>query len=338
MVKNNIKRQTAQRIWQTIEPFAQYGFNRAHATCYALIGYQTAYLKANFPTEFMSALMTSEQNDIERIAFLIDECKQMNLEVMPPNINQSEQNFTRASEGVIHFGLNAVKNVGQNIVESIVQERKENGEFQSISDFIERVQSKDLNKKSMESLIKCGALDYFGERNQLLASLEQLLGLARESQKAKQAGQASLFGGQSEVMAPSLKLASAVPANKQERLSWEKELLGLYISEHPLQDYEQKLSKLAIPCQTLSKEHMGKRIKIGGVINKIKKINTRAGNLMLFVEIEDLSGRIEVIVFPSILEKTATAWQEEKIVLVNGKLSNRDENLKLICDNVKIIG
>jgi len=337
MTKNEIDKQIANRIWQTIEPFAQYGFNAAHATCYALIGYQTAFLKAHYGTEFMAALMTSEQNDIERIAFLVEECQQMNIKVLPPNINQSDQNFTKAGDRIIHFGLKAVKNVGHNVVQSIVEERKQNGPFKSIADFIERVESKDLNKKSLESLIKCGALDNFGERNQLLASLEQMLNLARETQKAKQNGQVSLFTDQTKITLPSLKMTTAMAASKKECLSWEKELLGLYISEHPLKDYQQRLAKLALPCQKLSNNQIGHRVRIGGIINKIQKINTRAGQLMLFVEIEDLSGRIETLVFPNVLEQTATAWQEEKIVLVSGRLSDRDGNLKILCDSVKVL-
>ena len=345
MIKNKIDKQIAIQIWQTIEPFAQYGFNAAHATCYALISYQTAFLKAHYGTEFMAALMTSEQNDIERIAFLVEECKQMSIKVLPPNINQSEQDFTKAGNGIIHFGLKAIKNVGHNIAQSIVEERKQNGPFKSIADFIERAssrsgpdgKSKDLNKKSLESLIKCGALDGFGERNQLLTSLERMLSLARETQKAKQNGQVSLFASQKETTLPSLIMADAAAANKKERLSWEKELLGLYISEHPLKNYQQRLAKLALPCQKLSKNQIGHRIRIGGIINKIQKVNTRAGQLMLFVEIEDLTGRIEALVFPNILEQTADAWQEEKIVLVSGRLSDRDSNLKILCDSVKVL-
>jgi DNA polymerase-3 subunit alpha len=337
MIKNDIDRKIAKRIWQTIEPFAQYGFNRAHSACYALIGYWTAYLKAHYPTEFMAATMTSEQNDIERIAFLVNECRSMNITVLPPNVNESDQDFTKASEKTIHFGLKAIKNVGHNVVQSIVQERKTNGPFKSIADFIERVESKDLNKKSLESLIKCGALDNFGERNQLLAALEQMLSLARETQRAKQNGQISLFGGQSEISIPSFKLPEVVPASKKECLSWEKELLGLYISEHPLKDYQNQLDRTALPCQVLSKRQVGHRINVGGVINKIQKVNTRSGQPMLFVEIEDMTGRIEALVFPTVLEQTATAWQEEKIVLVSGRLSDRDGNLKILCDSVKVL-
>ncbi|MFH1938252.1 MAG: DNA polymerase III subunit alpha [Patescibacteria group bacterium] len=336
MINNDIEPKIAKRIWQTIEPFALYGFNSSHATCYALIGYQTAYLKAHFPTEFMSSAMAADQNDIERIAFLVDECKQMGLQVLPPNINESNQNFSKASEKTIHFGLNAIKNVGHNIVKSIVEERKKNGPFKSITDFIERVDSKDLNKKSLESLTKCGALDDLGERNQILNSMDQLLSLSREIQKAKQSKQESLFS-QTETSAPSIRLNEVPPAEKKDRLSWEKELLGLYISEHPLQNHQNHLSKLASSCQGISKKQVGHKIKVGGIINKIQKINTRTGQPMLFVEIEDMTGRIEILVFPNILEKTANAWQEERIILVSGRLSDRDNNLKILCDSVKVL-
>ena len=337
MIKNNIESKIAKKIWKTIEPFAQYGFNASHATCYALIGYQTAYLKAHFPTEFMAATMTSEQNDIERIAFLVNECQQMNIKVLPPDINESNQNFSRIDEKIIRFGLKAIKNVGENIVQSIVQERKNNGPYQSITDFIERVQSKDLNKKSLESLTRCGALDVFGERNQILTAMEQILNLARESQKAKENGQVSLFAGQPDIEASSFKLPKVIPADKKERLSWEKELLGLYISEHPFKNYEKRLAKIATSCRNLSKNQVGQRVKIGGFINKIRKINTRTGHPMLFVEIEDTTGRIEALVFPNTLERTSTSWQEEKIVLVSGRLSDRDGNLKILCDSVKVL-
>jgi len=337
MINNGVEKKIAKKIWLTVEPFAQYGFNRAHAASYALIGYQTAYLKAHFPTEFMAALMTSEQNDIERIALLVDECKSMNLEVLPPNVNESDENFSKASSKTIHFGLNAIKNVGHNVVTSIVEERKAKGPFKTVADFIERVQSKDLNKKSLESLIKCGALDDFGERSQLLAGLEQMLTLAKETQRARQNGQASLFGGESKISIPSFKLPEVESVSKKDRLSWEKELLGLYISEHPLKDYQDQLARTAYPCQALSKKQVGQRIHIGGVINKIQKVNTRSGQPMLFVQLEDMTGRIEALVFPTVLEQTATAWQEEKIVLVSGRLSDRDGNLKILCDSVKVL-
>ncbi|MBU1289906.1 hypothetical protein KKG85_01540 [Patescibacteria group bacterium] len=336
MIKNNISRQIAEKVWQMVEPFAGYGFNAAHATCYALIGYQTAYLKAHYPTEFMAAVMTSDQNDIERISFLVDECNQIGVKVLPPDINESNHDFTKAGDRIIRFGLKAVKNVGDNVVHAIVEERKTNGAFKSITDFLERVNSKDLNKKSLESLVKCGAFDAFGERNQLLNAVEMMLNLARESQKNKANGQISLFSDQP-MVAPSFKLPSAPPAEKKELLGWEKELLGLYISEHPLKAYQKQLAGKTIKCQSISKNHAGTRIKVGGIINRIKRINTRTGQPMLFVEIEDMTGRIEALVFPSVLAKNPDIWQEETIVLLGGRLSDRNDDLKILCDSVKVI-
>lgn len=363
MKRNNVSQKTAEKIWKFIEPFARYGFNRSHATCYAMIGYQTAYLKAHFPTEFMAALLNSEQNDIERVAFLVDECRQMNIEVLPPDINESLENFTFIKEGVIRFGLATIKNVGQNIVATIVQERKNNGPFRSISEFIERLASlpiqagknnnkqqgstvekniaQELNKKSLESLIKCGALDKLGERGQLLFNLENILGYLREIQKPRQNGQVSLFeatdenGQRMAKRIPQLKLQEAKPATKKEKLSWEKELLGLYVSEHPINEYQEKFKNYALPCSKLSSELINQRVRVAGVISKIQKIITRGGRSMLFVQIEDAKSKIEVLVFPNILEKSATLWQEEKAIIVGGRLDDKDGNLKILCDEVK---
>lgn len=336
-IANGVGEKKAEEIFAFIEPHAGYSFNRSHATCYALIGYQTAYLKAHYPTEFMAALMTADQNDIERIALLVDECREMKIKVLPPNINESGQDFTVVGPAEIRFGLKAIKNVGHNIVQAIVQERKNFGPFRSINDFIERVQSKDLNKKSLESLIKCGALDIFGERNQLLASLDQMLILAREIQKAKRNGQVSLFDNQSSIELSSFQLPEAIAATKKECLAWEKELLGLFVSEHPLKDYQSQLEQLALPCRKINFRKIGRRVRIGGLINKIRKINTRAGQPMLFVELEDLSGKIETIVFPEVLERTASFWQEDRVVLISGKVNNRDGKLKILCEHVKVI-
>lgn len=358
MIQNGISEEIASKIWQWAEPFASYGFNRSHAACYALIGYQTAYLKAHFPTEFMSALMTSEENDVERIAFLVDECQKMGIQVLPPNINESLANFTVVGANQIRFGLRAIKNVGDNVVRTIVKEKKANGPYKSISDFLERVsaggeslpdsashwqagasggQTKDLNKKSLESLVKSGALDVLGERNEFLLNMETLLSYAKETQKGKSNGQISLFGLDSKVANHSLKLAEVPPATKKEKLFWERELLGLYISDHPMREHKKLLEKNSLPLAKITKQMTGKQVKVGGIINKIRKIITRTGRPMLFVQIEDSRSKIEVIVFPNVLDRTATVWQEDKIVLITGKVSDRDEEVKIICDNVEEI-
>jgi len=340
MIKNDISRENAERIWAFIEPFARYGFNKAHATCYALIGYQTAYLKARFPTEFMTALMNSESDDIERIAFLVDECRQMKIEVLPPDINESLGTFTAIKDGVIRFGLNAVKNVGSNMMAAIVKERKAHGRFESISDFIERVQDKDLNKKSLESLIKCGAIDNLGERGQLLFNLEMLLAYAREIQRPKNNGQTSLFAlpdknGKKRGLLTPLKLQEAAAAGKKERLAWEKELLGLYVSEHPAQEYEKVIAKIANLPSKLTNQMLGRQIRVGGAVSHIRKIITKSGKPMLFVGLEDPKAKIEVLVFPRTLERTPTLWQEGKILVVSGRLEDKEGNFKLLCEEAQ---
>jgi len=341
MARNNIAASTAQQIWEFIEPFARYGFNKSHATCYALIGYQTAYLKAHFPTEFMAALMNSESDDIERIAFLIDECRKMEIEVLAPDINESLGSFTVIKDGIIRFGLNAIKNVGSNVVIAIVKERKQNGNFTTITEMIERVQDKDLNKKSLESLVRCGATDSIGERGQLLANMESLLNYAREVQRPKTNGQASLFstgtGIESKTILPPLKLQEAPPASKKERLDWEKELLGLYISEHPVREYEKVIRKTALLPFQLSQQLVGKNTRVGGVISHLHKIITKAGKPMLFVGLEDDRTKIEILVFPRMLERTPTFWQEGKVIIASGRLDDKEGNYKLLCEEAQEI-
>ena len=337
MIRNGISEEIASKIWQWAEPFASYGFNRSHAACYAMVGYQTAYLKAHFPTEFMSALMTSEENDIERVSFLVDECQTMGVQILPPNINESLANFTVIETNQIRFGLRAIKNVGDNVVKTIINEKKANGPYKSISDFLERVQTKDLNKKSLESLVKSGAFDALGERNEFLLNMETLLSYAKETQKNKSNGQISLFGSNSKVANHQLKLAEVPPATKKEKLFWERELLGLYISGHPMREYKELLEKNSLPIGKITKQMAGKQVKVGGIINKIRKIVTRTGRPMLFVQIEDSQSKTEVIVFPNVLDKTATIWQEDKMVLITGKVSDRDEEITIICDSVKEI-
>lgn len=341
MVKNDISKSIAEKIWDFIEPFARYGFNKSHAACYALIGYQTAYLKANYPLEFMAAFMNSETGDVERVAFLIEECKQMNIDVLPPSIIESFEGFTvvTAQEGkkAIRFGLAAIKNVGHNIVRAIIRERQSSGPFPSIEDFISRVENRDLNKKSLESLIRCGALDSFGERNLLLQNLEKLLTYAKDKQKQSSFGQVSLFGNTANTILPPLRMTPTDPAQKWEKLIWEKELLGLFVSDHPLNSYQTQLRfEKVVPIKSITLNTSGS-VKIGGVITKTQKIVTKTGRPMIFSWIEDLTSKIEVIVFPNVLEKNPDIWKENTIVVARGKINDRDGSLKFLCDEVKPI-
>jgi DNA polymerase-3 subunit alpha len=344
--KNKIEEEIAQKIWHWFEPFARYSFNKSHSACYALIAYQTAYLKTHFPVEFMASLLTSEKSDTERIGFLIGECKKMGIEVLPPDINESLVNFTVVGPKKIRFGLSAIKNVGSNLVETIVKERKERGNYNSISNFLCRINSKDLNKKSLESLIKTGVFEKLEERGKLLANLEKLLEFSRENQKSSSNGQKSLFAQKAE-FTHSLHLSPAPPLSNQEKLIWEKELLGLFITDHPLKNYQGILEKKTISISQLKNLLLTKnnqiinlakrKITVGGIISSIKKIITRVGKPMLFLDLEDLTDKIEVVVFPSIIERNPHPFQENKIVLIGGRFDFREGNAKIICEEIEEI-
>ena len=341
-VKNKISEKIAKDTFSDMQKFAEYGFNRSHAVCYALIGYQTAYLKAHYPAEFMASLLTADRENIDRIAIEVDECRQMGIEVLPPDVNKSFIDFGVINENKkeeIRFGLSAIKNVGRNIVEIIVEERKENGKFENIEDFVLRVESKDLNKKSMEGMIKAGAFDSIEERNKLLSNLERILIFAKERQQAKNNGQVSLFGADSsdENSINKLQLINAEPAKKEDTMAWEKELLGLYVSDHPLKEYSVYLRNNAKSIRNLTAEDVNQIITVGGIITKIHKIVTRAGQSMVFATLEDLTDKIEILVFPKLLESNSEIWAEGNIVFIKGKVSDKDGVFKLLGENIRKI-
>ncbi|MBI3337057.1 MAG: DNA polymerase III subunit alpha [Candidatus Staskawiczbacteria bacterium] len=336
-VKNGVDKKIAVEIWEWILPFASYGFNRSHSAAYAMISYQTAYLKSHYPVEFMASVLTSEKADVERIAFLIDECKKMDVEVLPPNINESLKNFTVVpNQKKIRFGFLAIKNVGTNIIDAIVQERKTSGPFKSIGDFIHRVQSKDLNKKSMEALIKAGAFDSLAERNQLLTNLEKLLEISRENNKSRQTNQMGLFSS-IKISNNDIKLQETAPASNFERLNWEKELLGLYVSSHPLDDFRKIFETRTTAISKIDDTWVNKKVTIGGIISSIKKIITKNGKPMLFMKLEDLTAKTEIVVFTSLLERNPIALQENKIVFVAGRVDDRNGEIKIVADDVREI-
>ncbi|MBM3206371.1 MAG: DNA polymerase III subunit alpha [Candidatus Staskawiczbacteria bacterium] len=342
-VKKGTSKKIAEELWQWILPFAAYGFNKSHSAAYATIAYQTAYLKAHYPVEFMASVLTSEKTDVERIALLIEECKKMEIEVLPPNINESLKNFTVVPNapgekgGKIRFGLLAIKNVGVNIIDAVVEERKKARQFKSIGDFIARVQSKDLNKKSMEALIKAGAFDQFAERNQLLHNLEKLLEIARENNKNKSNGQIGLFASAPKTINADIKLEPAIQARILEKLTWEKELLGLYVSSHPLNGFKKLFESKCFPISKIDKTTVNKKIILGGLINNVKKIITKTGKPMLFMKFEDLSAKTEIVVFPNLLEKNPDALQENKIVFIAGRVDDRNGEIKIVADDIQEI-
>ena len=337
MKNNDVSDKVAKEIWEWILPFAQYGFNKSHSVSYAMIAYQTAYLKTYYPTEFMASLLTSEKHDVEKIAFLIEECKRMKINVLAPDINESLTNFTVVpNQNQIRFGLSAIKNVGSNIVKAITEERKANGPFKNLANFLLRVNSKDLNKKSLESMARAGVFDSIIERNQILSNIEDILEFNKEHQKKKNSGQKNLFEGKINLGAD-IRLASATPASKKEKLEWEKELLGLFVTSHPLDGFKSIFDKKASPIEKITREIEGKKIKVAGILSNLKKIITKNGKPMLFIKLEDLTDKIEVVVFPSILERNPLRFQENKIVFITGRVSYKDNSPKIICDDIQEI-
>ena len=336
-----------EQIWNLFEPFQGYGFNKAHAACYGRVAYQTAYMKANYPAEYMCAILTAESGDIEKVAQVIEECQRMKISVLPPEINSSFKDFTviKANEqgtvnkeqrDQIRFGLLTIKNLGENVADAIIAERKENGPYTDVENFVTRVQNKDLNKKSLESLVKCGALDSFGERNMLLLNLENLLAFAHDKQKSSSMGQASLFGDDP-IALPTFRLSATTPARNSEKLMWEKELLGLFVSAHPLHEYGPTMKTEQVIAIKNLKPNATKQTRIGGVVTKVQKIITKAGRPMMFAWVEDLTSKVEVVVFPNVYEKNPEMFKENAIVVAIGKVNDRDGALKLLCDDAKQI-
>ena len=348
-VKNGMVSSKAEQLFKLIEPFAAYGFNKAHAASYAMIAYQTAYMKANYPVEFMAAVMSAESDDADKIAAAVAECAKMKIQVLPPDVNDSKVGFAiekaGGSEG-IRFGLSAIKNVGKAAIEAVLSERKAKGAFGSLDDFVTRVNLRVVNRKTLESLIKAGAMDKFGNRNAMLRILSEIKSSGASLSKTISTGQGSLFDAkelnkhdtQKSSIAQILQTMPEAP--KEELLSWERELLGLYLTEHPLAKVEQRLSKLI--TSNISDldhfEHAGKTISLGGIISTIRKTFTKVRQEeMCFLKLQDRASSVEVIVFPKVYSKAKSLLASDQIVLVTGKLEADDQNLTLIAENIVTI-
>ncbi len=341
-IGKGIKKDLAIKIFEFIEPFAGYGFNRSHAACYAMIAYQTAYMKAQYPAEFMAALLTADQHNSDRIAIEIEECRQMGITVEPPDVNESYKSFTvvkNAETGdfsIIRFGLLAIKNIGEHVVDSIVAERKERGPYASLADFLERVPDKDINRKSLESLIRCGALDRFGDRNKMFYNIERLLAYHRTAVGVTETRQASLFGSLP-IPKQALALEDAPPLDERVRLRWEKELLGLYLTEHPLKAIEPLVRAYVARCGELAGKPDDALVRVCAIITTMKKVVTKKNETMLFAQVEDLSGSIEIIVFPGVYKDTQAFWTDEAILAIEGRVSRKDNELKILCSRVRYV-
>lgn len=323
---SGIDRALMERFWKQLEDFAAYCFNKSHAACYGLIAYWTAYLKAHYPDAFMAALMTSDLDDTDRLAIEINECKHMGLKVLPPDVNDSFVEFgVVAGKNEIRFGMAAVKGVGTAAVEEILRAREE-GPFETVADFARRVSTRSVNKKAWESLIRAGAFDKLGDRSDLLYNMESILAYGSKLQKERATNQADLFGGLAEVVeVPDVVLETAPQKHtEKEWLQWERELLGLYLSAHPLDKYDAYFEELTVPLASLKPEHDRKAVVVGGVISSVRQILTKSGTKMAFVALEDKSGEGEVVVFPNLFEEISAQLIQDEVVRVEGKISSTD--------------
>ena len=338
-------KEIAETFWTQLEEFANYCFNKSHAACYGLIAYWTAYLKAHYPDAFMAALMTSDHDDTDRLAIEITECKHMGISVLSPDVNESFVEFAVVpNENKIRFGMSAVKGVGVGAVEEVLRARKD-GPFTSVEDFAKRVSTSKFNRKAWESLIKSGAFDDMGDRSDLLFNLDSITSFASKLQKEAASGQTNLFGmlggDDAASVQSTLHLQKApVKHDDKERLMWERELLGLYISAHPLDRYETYLSEQTQPLTQLVPEYDSRMMTVGGIISTVRTIVTKSGSKMAFVGIEDKFGEGEIIVFPNLYEKVGAKLVQDAVIRVSGKNSarDRDGNLgnesKLIADDI----
>lgn len=344
-MKNGLTQKRGEEIFNLIEPFAGYGFNKAHAACYAMIAYQTAYLKANYNVEYMTAVLTAESRANtgpardEKISNIIAECRRMGLVILPPDINTSEVEFSVEKEN-IRFGLSAIKNVGTAAIDSMLGARNAHGPFTSLGDFLTRVDLSKVNKKTLESLIKAGAMDAFGKRAALLSGLPDIMEKLHKKKRDRDQGQSGLFDTDEE---PKTHLEITLPDVPElpgnELLLFEKELLGFYLTAHPLSSYAKQLAALQVThIQSITEDTVGSRIRIAGIITDVKKIYTKMSNSeMAFVKIEDMTGTIEVVVFPKIYSQTADIWHPDAVVEVSGKVDQKEEKRTILIDSAKRI-
>ncbi len=359
-IKNGMPEKKANDLWALIEPFAAYGFPKAHAASYAIVSYQTAYMKANFTVEFMAAMMSAESGDADKIAAAIEECKRLGIIVLPPDINYSELGFkiedlktlssdqlerslsgeikAKVSQG-IRFGFSAIKNVGELAIESIVKARKDKGEFTSLTDLASRVDTRLVNRKALESLIKAGALDKFGLRAAQLLILDQVLEESHKISKNKLSGQVSLFDSENSMdNAFEIKLPQIEELPLEQLLIFEKDLLGFYLHEPPyLQKLQRLLSFVTYKISELTEEHVGSKLNAGGVITNVKKVVTKkSGKEMAFITISDGISSIETVIFPKTFEEAKNFLIRDQVVFVVGRIDKREEELSLVVESISI--
>ena len=335
---NGIHEKIAEKIWNLIEYFSGYGFNKSNSTAYAFISYQTAYLKANFAIEFMTALLTSEMGNTDKVVRYIEASKKMAIEVLPPSVNESYSEFSCAGENRIRFGLTAVKNVGTTAIDSIISARKKARAFRSFLDFTQRVDPRVCNRKVIESLIKCGAFDEFGQRrSQLMAMLDQALEVGSSAHRDRQRGQLSFFGGAqgSTGLVEGFQIPEIPEWPESQLLAFERELLGFYVTTHPLSKYEKTLKNYATATtDTLAEFRDQEEVTLGGVVDALKEITTKKGDRMAFLTLQDLTGSCEIVAFPDLYKSNPTLMRKDATLFVRGRVNSRDDIPKVIAEEV----
>ncbi|MBT3817105.1 MAG: DNA polymerase III subunit alpha [Candidatus Magasanikbacteria bacterium] len=341
-IKNNISTSVVTDLWARIKPFASYGFNKSHAASYGMVAYQTAYMKANYPVQYMTAILQAEFGDTDKVAAIVAECRRMEIDVLPPDINESFKNFAMVSKhgepGRIRFGLTAIKNVGEHICEVIYRERKERGSFKDLEDLLHRVNDKDLSKRSLQSLAEAGAMDGFGiDRGVFIANMENILFLLKQIKEKRISNQASLFAGTDIVLDSKVVLKKAENATMEEKLIWEKKLLGLYISSHPFLYFQEKMKDVLTPLEDVEEAPRDEWTVVGGIVDKVQKKITKRGDVMLFVTIQDTTRVMELLVFPKVYKKTQPLWVEGNILCIVGKTPREEGENKVFPENVYLL-
>lgn len=338
-VKNNIKRETAEAIFSDWEEFARYGFNKSHAVDYGVIAVQTAYLKTHYPVEYMTALLSVYKNDTNKVTIYVADARRMGIEVEPPDVNVSDWDFTVEDKpdgnAVIRFGLGAVKNVGHGPVDEILKAR-EDGEFIDLVDFAKRVDLRRVGKRTLESLIRVGALDRFGPRTAVLAATEQIVALSTAHFRAAELGQISMFGTVPGVEDSIVLPKSFIQASQREILNWERELIGLYVSDHPLNPVMEIIEDIVTHYSAqLEEETDGEKVCIAGMVTRTQSYVTKNGKPMGFVTIEDLQGPVELVIFPSLWSKVSIDIENDKIVYVEGKIDHSRGEVKILVNKIE---
>ncbi len=335
-LKKGHTKKEAEKLFSIIEPFAGYGFNKSHAACYALIAYQTGYLKAHYPSEFLAALLTADHGNLDRLAIDIEEATRMQIKVLPPSVNESLANFTVVAGGDIRFGLNAVKGIGEGPIQAVLEARESGGKFTDLADFASRVDPSVINKRTLEALGFSGALDDLGERSAIAASAASLAEFAKAAKNQAETIQGSLFDNGGEAPKLEFQLEKVPIASRSQRLKWEKELLGMYVSAHPLAGLKKALGKKVHLAEKLNKKEVGKTHTVGGIVTNFRKLVTKkSGQQMAFLTLEDPTGTVEVSVFPKVFAQFADQIEKDELLTATGRLEFRNDSFQLSAHELK---